>query len=187
VHEQDGGDVTAADLDGRHPVLRSVHRPRAGLPALLVATTVVVLAQVPPGVPSAAGEVSKAVTGGRTASTAGTTALPPGWSVRPGPEGRVLVWAPGRQLPFGGARIEVVAGDRSLGAARVAADLRSLEVPLPSGLDAPGDLAGLPVAASTRGRRHFPGSRTPRSTSRARAARPGRRSPRPRPRAPPPL
>jgi len=135
-------------------VLRPTHRPRAGLLPLVLAVAVVGVVQSPPAVAPAAAEVAGAVagavTGGRTVPAAPSAgALPPGWSVHPGPEGRVLVWAPGRQLPFGGARIEVVAGDRHLGPARVAADLRSLEVPLPADLGGT-DLAGLQVVAAGR-------------------------------------
>jgi len=74
--------------------------------------------------------------GAEPASGVGTGAgLPPAWSVQARAEGRFLVWTTEHPLPFGGARIEVLAGDRPLGAARVDPDLHRLEVALPADLE----------------------------------------------------
>ena len=58
--------------------------------------------------------------------TASPVGLPDGWAL----DGAILTWASPTRIPMGGARIQVLLGDRDLGTAVVSPDARSVSVQL---------------------------------------------------------
>ena len=82
-------------------------------------------------------------------AAAATRSLPQGWSLSTGGE---LTWSSPTRIPVGGARLDVVLGDRALGVGVLAPDLHSVTVRVNPGLaaDPSVDWAALAVLAAGR-------------------------------------
>lgn len=82
---------------------------------------------------------------------AGTTALPSGWTARTVEGREILEWTSREPLGRGGARVEILAGSRSLGPAEIVSGGHLARVVLPVGLPpAVAASAGLQVLAAGR-------------------------------------